>query len=584
VVAIRAIVFCCVFGALAGGALEARAGAYDPDATEISYSDLLNRAAAHGVASVTIRGDLAYGALAGGQSFRAYLPVDDASAADRLMSFGVKVAAEPDESGPTINFVLNLIAALAAVVLLAAFGSGAASRGGADFAAFRRSRMRESQGLARVTFEDVAGVDEARQELGEIVAFLKTPTAFESMGARMPRGVLLAGPPGTGKTLLARAIAGEAGVPFFSVAGSDFVEMFAGVGAARVRDTFARARDAAPAILFIDEIDAIGSRRRSGLGAQNGEREQTLNQLLVEMDGFEGAKGVLVIAATNRAEMLDPALLRPGRFDRVITVPVPDAGGRERILAVHLGKIACSEAIDLAALARGTAGMSGAELANLVNEAALLAARRNLPAVGMAELDWARDKVMMGAPRRLATSIEERRRTAYHEAGHALVALALKENGRLHKVTIAPRGRALGLTLLVPEGDRRTATKQALEARIAMLLGGRVAEELLGGKSGVTTGAMNDIGEATSLARRMVVEFGLSDRLGPLSFVDADPSKETAALIDDEIRHLVEAGERTARAVLTAQIGALHRAGEALLENEELSGEAFAAYAASTVH
>ena len=556
-----------------------------PDPVEFSYSDLLAHAAAKDIRAVTLRGNLAYGETVDGRAFRAYLP-QDPGAVTRLMADGVKLAAEPDSDSRLASFiarfVVNALLALAAIMVIAYFATAAGARGGGGIAAdFVRTRMKNLGGSAkRVTFAEVAGIDEARTELEEVVQFLREPKQFEELGGKLPTGILLAGPPGTGKTLLARAIAGEAGVPFFSVSGSDFVEMFVGVGASRVRDTFAKAREQAPCIVFIDEIDAIGRRRTAQSSGHNEERERTLNQLLVEMDGIEGARGVILIGATNRAESLDPALLRPGRFDRQIVVPVPDQLGRERILEVHLDKVQRDATIDLSALARQTPGFSGAELANLVNEAALLAARRDRPQVGMAELDAARDKVMMGVERRsLALTLEEKRRLAYHEAGHAIVALGLPENGSLQKVTIVPRGQALGLTLLMPDCERRCYSKAELAARIALTFGGRVAEELIYGKGGITTGAANDLQQATTIARRMVTEFGFSERLGRLSVVDASPSEELAELIGSEVRRLVQGGEAAARAILRAEIDALHRTAAALLEYETLSGDEFRHFA-----
>jgi cell division protease FtsH len=554
---------------------------YTPLPVEYSYSELLAHAAAKDIRSLTLRGNLAYGKLADGGQFQAYTPKDP-DLVSRLVADGVTVTAEPDDTGAAIGFFWNAIIAAFVVTALAFFCAATRTRGAGGLTTdFGRSRMKDVSGSSkRVSFSDVAGVDEARHELEEVVQFLREPKRFEELSAKLPTGVLLAGPPGTGMTLLARAVAGEAEVPFFAVSGSDFVEMFVGVGASRVRDTFARAREQAPSIVFIDEIDAIGRRRGANPSSQNDEREQALNQLLVEMDGIEGARGVIVIAATNRPDSLDPALLRPGRFDRQVTVAVPDAAGRERILAVHLAKVHRDAVLDLTALARGTPGFSGAELANLVNEAALLAARRNRAHVGMAELAAARDKVTMGVERRsLALTETERRRTAYHEAGHAIVALALPENGRLQAVTIVPRGRSLGLTLLASDDDRHSHSKAELTARIAMMFGGRVAEELIFGRDGITTGAGNDLQQASLLARHMVIEFGFSERLGRLSLVDAEPSEETAELIDDEIRRLALAGEATARAILTADLAALHRCGAALLEHETLSGDEFSRYA-----
>jgi cell division protease FtsH len=459
--------------------------------------------------------------------------------------------------------------------------------GGGKAMGFGRSKAKlltEQQG--RITFQDVAGIDEAREELTEIVEFLRDPQKFQRLGGRIPKGALLVGPPGTGKTLLARAIAGEAEVPFFTISGSDFVEMFVGVGASRVRDMFEQAKKSAPCIIFIDEIDAVGRHRGAGMGGGNDEREQTLNQLLVEMDGFEANEGIILIAATNRPDVLDPALLRPGRFDRQITVPNPDIKGREAILAVHIKKVAVAPNVDIKTIARGTPGFSGAELANLVNEAALLAARRNKKMVGVTEFEEAKDKVMMGAERRsMAMSDEEKRLTAYHEAGHALVGKFVAGNDPLHKVTIIPRGRALGVTVNLPESDRFSVKKREMEARLAMIFGGRVAEELIFGLEDVTTGASNDIMQATNLATSMVTLYGMSDKLGRLRYRNRSEgylgasdgsqwvSGATQKLIDDEIRRLVDDAEAKARDVLHTHLEDLHAVAKALLEYETLSGE-----------
>ena len=446
--------------------------------------------------------------------------------------------------------------------------------------------LTEKQG--KVTFEDVAGVDEAKDELEEIIEFLKNPQKFQKLGGKIPKGVLLVGPPGTGKTLLARAVAGEANVPFFTISGSDFVEMFVGVGASRVRDMFEQGKKSAPCIIFIDEIDAVGRHRGAGLGGGNDEREQTLNQLLVEMDGFETNEGVILIAATNRPDVLDPALLRPGRFDRQVVVPNPDILGREKILKVHMKKISVAKNVDPRIIARGTPGFSGADLANLINEAALLAARKSKLNVGMIELEQAKDKVMMGAERRsMVMTEDEKKMTAYHEAGHALVMLQVEGHEPLHKVTIIPRGRALGVTMWLPERDKLSQTRTELEALIASMFGGRVAEELIYGKKNITTGAGNDIQQATNLARRMVMEFGFSDKLGPLRYEtnqeevflghsvaqQRNISDDTARLIDEEVRKLVEEGEKTSRKILTKHIEDLHKIAQGLLEYETLSAE-----------
>jgi cell division protease FtsH len=439
-----------------------------------------------------------------------------------------------------------------------------------------------------VTFEDVAGVDEAKEELKEIVDFLRDPQKFQRLGGRIPKGVLLVGSPGTGKTLLARAIAGEANVPFFSISGSDFVEMFVGVGASRVRDMFEQAKKNAPCIVFIDEIDAVGRHRGAGLGGGNDEREQTLNQLLVEMDGFESTEGVILIAATNRPDVLDPALLRPGRFDRHVVVPNPDLSGREKILRVHMRKVPLASDVDPRVIARGTPGFSGADLANLVNEAALLAARRGRRVVTMAELEDAKDKVLMGAERRsLAMSDEEKKLTAYHEGGHAIVALSVKGSDPIHKATIIPRGRALGMVMRLPERDHLSITREKMLADICVAFGGRIAEELIFGHEKVTTGAMSDIEMATRMARAMVTRFGMSDELGPLAYAENQDevflghsiarqqnlSEATAQKIDQEIRTIIDNCYGRAREILDQRVADLHTLAKGLLEYETLTGD-----------
>ena len=461
--------------------------------------------------------------------------------------------------------------------------------GGGRAMGFGKSRARmltEKQG--RITFEDVAGIDEAKSELQEIVEFLKDPQKFQRLGGKIPKGVLLVGPPGTGKTLLARAIAGEANVPFFTISGSDFVEMFVGVGASRVRDMFEQGKKNAPCIIFIDEIDAVGRHRGAGLGGGNDEREQTLNQMLVEMDGFESNEGVILIAATNRPDVLDPALLRPGRFDRQVVVPNPDVNGREKIIRVHMRKVPLASDVDPKVIARGTPGFSGADLANLVNEAALLAARLGKRVVAMAEFEFAKDKVMMGAERRsLVMSEDEKRMTAYHEAGHALCALSDPECDPVHKATIIPRGRALGLVMSLPEGDRLSESKARLLARMKMAMGGRVAEELVFGKDKVSNGAAGDIKQATNIARVMVTEWGMSDKLGMIAYGDnsqevflghsvtqnKNVSEVTAREIDAEIKSIIDAAYNGAKDLLTEKLEDLHRLARGLLEYETLSGE-----------
>jgi cell division protease FtsH len=541
------------------------------------------------VSDVTIAGNRIYGSLSdGGQQFTTYAP-DDRMLVERLEKKGIKFKARPsDEDVPSLmSVLLNWFPMLLLIGVWVFFmrqmqsGSGRAM----GFGKSRAKLLTERQG--RVTFEDVAGVDEAKSDLEEIVEFLRDPQKFQRLGGRIPRGALLVGPPGTGKTLIARAVAGEANVPFFTISGSDFVEMFVGVGASRVRDMFEQAKKNAPCIIFIDEIDAVGRHRGAGLGGGNDEREQTLNQLLVEMDGFEANEGIIVIAATNRPDVLDPALLRPGRFDRQITVPNPDVVGREKILRVHMKKVPLAPDVDPKTIARGCPGFSGADLANLVNEAALLAARRNKRLVTQQEFEDAKDKVMMGAERRsMVMSDEEKRNTAYHEAGHAIVGLSVPYDP-LHKVTIIPRGRALGVTMNLPEGDRYSRTKAWCEARLAVLFGGREAEIILGGPDNVTNGATGDIQMATQLARAMIMEWGMSDKLGRVRYNGNEQevflghsvtqsknlSDDTAKLIDQEIRSLITNGEQKARQILHDNIDALHRVAKGLLEYETLSGE-----------
>ena len=562
----------------------------DP-ATPLAFSEFLDRVESGQVRDVTIEGDKITGHLSGaGQSFLTYMP-DDPGLVGRLRSNGVLINVKPsadDEVSPVYGVLLNWLPMLLIIGVWIFFmrqmqGGGGKALG---FGKSRAKMLTEKQG--RVTFEDVAGIDEAKEELQEIVEFLKDPQKFTRLGGRIPKGALLVGPPGTGKTLLARAIAGEANVPFFTISGSDFVELFVGVGASRVRDMFEQGKKNAPCIIFIDEIDAVGRHRGAGLGGGNDEREQTLNQLLVEMDGFESTEGVILIAATNRPDVLDPALLRPGRFDRQVVVSNPDILGRDKILKVHMKKVPLGPDVDSKIIARGTPGFSGADLANLVNEAALLAARVGRRVVTMVEFETAKDKVLMGAERRSAVmSEDEKKITAYHEAGHALVGVKMPGHDPLHKVTIIPRGRALGVTMSLPERDRYSHTKQEIESRLASMYGGRVAEELIFGVEQVTTGAANDIQQATGLARKMVTEWGMSERLGPLLYDANDEevflghsvtqhknvSDATAELIDQEVRHLIEAAEAKAREILTEDIDQLHAIAEALLEYETLGAE-----------
>jgi len=555
---------------------------------QLAFSEFLAQVDNDQVAEVTIQGNDVTGKLRTGGAFKTYTP-NDPGLVDRLSQHDVRITAAPEERlHPLVSMLLTWLPFIV-IVGVWIFFMRQMQGGGGRAMGFGKSRARMlTEKSGRVTFEDVAGIEEAKVELEEVVEFLRDPQKFQRLGGKIPKGVLLVGPPGTGKTLLARAIAGEANVPFFTISGSDFVEMFVGVGASRVRDMFEQGKKNAPCIIFIDELDAVGRHRGAGLGGGNDEREQTLNQLLVEMDGFETNEGVILIAATNRPDVLDPALLRPGRFDRQVVVPNPDVGGREQILKVHMRKVPLAPDVDAKVIARGTPGFSGADLANLVNEAALLAARAGRRMVTMAEFENAKDKVMMGAERRsMVMSEEEKRLTAYHEAGHALVGMFIEGCDPLHKVTIIPRGRALGVTMSLPERDRYTYSLYELKAKIAMMFGGRIAEELIFGKDRVTTGAGNDIKEATNLARRMITEYGFSEKLGPLRYEDnqeevflghsvsqhKNVSDATAKVIDDEIRALVAEGELRARDVLTEHLDDLHVVAKGLLEYETLSAK-----------
>ncbi len=522
-------------------------------------------------------------------TFSVELP-DDPNLVKHLLENKVEVDAKARDEMP---FLLSILISWFPMLLLIAVWvffmrqmQGGGKGGAMSFGKSKAKLLNEN--TARVTFEDVAGCDEAKQEVTEVIEFLRDPSKFTRLGGKIPKGVLLVGPPGTGKTLLARAIAGEAEVPFFSISGSDFVEMFVGVGASRVRDMFEQGKKNAPCIIFVDEIDAMGRHRGAGIGGGNDEREQTLNQMLVEMDGFESNEGVILVAATNRPDVLDPALLRPGRFDRQVVVPRPDLLGRQQILKVHMKKVPLNSNVDVKALARGTPGFSGADLANLVNEAALNAARYDRNKVGNDDFENAKDKVMMGAERKsMVMSEEEKRLTAYHEAGHALVGIHMPKHDPLHKVTIIPRGRALGVTMNLPERDRLSQSRIELESRMASLFGGRVAEELVFGLENITTGAGHDIQQATSMARAMVTEYGFSERLGPLRYSENEEeiflgrsvtqsqhvSDATSQLIDEEVRKLVETGERKAREVLTTYRKDLNLIAETLLEYETLSGK-----------
>ncbi len=558
------------------------------NSSEISYSDFLAKINNGEINSITasMNGDVV-AKTADGRTLTTYAPVSE----DFLKTIREKnVTAEfrPPQSDSFLSNALIYWLPMLLIVGVWVFFIRQMQAGSGKAMGFGKSRAKlltEKQG--RVTFADVAGVDEAKDDVVEIVDFLKDPHKFQRLGGKIPRGALLVGPPGTGKTLLARAIAGEANVPFFTISGSDFVEMFVGVGASRVRDMFEQAKKNAPCIVFIDEIDAVGRHRGAGLGGGNDEREQTLNQLLVEMDGFEANEGVIIIAATNRPDVLDPALLRPGRFDRQITVGNPDVKGREQILKVHMKDKPLAPDIDPKTLARGTPGFSGADLANLCNEAALLAARRNKRMITQHEFEDAKDKVMMGAERKsMVMSDEERRNTAYHEAGHAIVGLNVKYDP-LHKVTIIPRGRALGVTMNLPEGDRHSRTREWCEARLAVLFGGREAELILGGDKNVTNGAMGDIQMATQLARAMITEWGMSEKLGRVRYSaneqevflghsvtqSKNVSEGTAQIIDDEVRRLIHEGEAQAKSILKKKREDLHVLAKALLEYETLSGD-----------
>ncbi|MGH1378805.1 MAG: ATP-dependent zinc metalloprotease FtsH [Alphaproteobacteria bacterium] len=551
---------------------------------EISYSEFMASAKSGGVSEIVIKGDNLEGVYSGDERvFISKVPPEE-NIVDRLAGTQVKIkAAEPDPPKMSLGYILMNFAP---ILLLIGFWlfimrqmNGKGGGGAMGFGRSRAKMMTEQQG--KVTFEDVAGIDEAKQELEEIVDFLKDPQKFQRLGGKIPRGALLVGSPGTGKTLIARAVAGEAGVPFFTISGSDFVEMFVGVGASRVRDMFEQGKKNAPCIIFIDEIDAVGRHRGAGHGGGNDEREQTLNQMLVEMDGFDENQGVIILAATNRPDVLDPALLRPGRFDRQISVPLPDVTGREKILLVHMKKVPLANTVDAAVIARGTPGFSGAELANLINEAALLAARRNKRVVGMDDLEDAKDKVMMGAERRsMAMSDDEKKLTAYHEAGHALVSLNEPECDPIHKATIVPRGRALGMVMSLPEGDRYSRSIAKMKADLAMTMGGRAAEEIKFGKDQVTSGASSDIQYASSLARGMVMEWGLSEKIGMINYGDDQNSYQQRRIssvkeaeIDKEVKVLIDDAYKRAMKCLTDNADDFETLAQALLEYELLSGD-----------
>lgn len=560
------------------------------NAEKLSYSQFLNQIAQGSVAAVTIEDDkVIKGLTKTNQRFSTYMPIHDNALLGELLKYNVDVSGQekPQESF-LLHLFINWFPMLLLIGVWVFFMRQMQGGGGRGAMSFGRSRARLlGEDQVKVTFADVAGVDEAKEEVKELVDFLKDPSKFQKLGGRIPRGVLLVGSPGTGKTLLARAVAGEAKVPFFTISGSDFVEMFVGVGASRVRDMFEQAKKQAPCIIFIDEIDAVGRHRGAGVGGGHDEREQTLNQLLVEMDGFEGSEGVIIIAATNRPDVLDPALLRPGRFDRQVVVPLPDIRGREQILKVHLAKVPVDSSVEILPIARGTPGFSGADLANLINEAALFAARANKRVVSMLELDKAKDKIMMGAERHSMVMDEnEKKLTAYHEAGHAIVGLTVPEHDPVYKVSIIPRGRALGVTMFLPEQDRYSHSRRRLESQLASLFGGRVAEELIFGSDSVTTGASNDIMRATDIARKMVTSWGLS-ALGPLTFGQEESevflgrsvnqnkeiSDQTAQKIDEEVRIIIDRNYKQAQTILTERLATLHLMADALIKYETIDAQ-----------
>jgi len=561
--------------------------------SDLAYSAFVQNVSSGNVSSATISADqpaTISGKLKDGSAFRTVAPMlgfSTNAVVKQMQDQGVEVRQDPSEGFSLIGLLISWLPVLLIVGVFIWFmrqmQSGDGGRGAMSFGRSRAKLQGEDQ--VKVNFGDVAGCDEAKEEVGELVEFLRDPGRFQKLGGKIPRGVLMVGPPGTGKTLLAKAIAGEAKVPFFSISGSDFVEMFVGVGASRVRDMFEQAKKHAPCIIFIDEIDAVGRHRGAGLGGGHDEREQTLNQLLVEMDGFEGTEGVIVIAATNRPDVLDPALLRPGRFDRQVVVGLPDVRGREQILKVHMRKVPIASDVNAMTIARGTPGFSGADLANLVNEAALFAARENAREVRMSHLDKARDKILMGSERRsMAMSEDEKKLTAYHEAGHAIVGRLVPEHDPVYKVTIIPRGRALGVTMYLPEGDKYSINRVAIESQLCSLYGGRVAEELIFGNDKVTTGASNDIERATKMARNMATKWGLSDELGPITYGEDEDevflgrsvtqhksiSNETASKIDEVVRGILDRAYARSKELLTANLDKLHTMAELLLQYETI--------------
>jgi cell division protease FtsH len=557
-------------------------------ASEVTYSQMLTKVNSGEVKKAVIRGSAVEITDQGNKTYTAVTPNNQDDLVKRLEGQGADISVKAAGGFTLIGFILNSLPILLLIGVWIFFmrQMQGGARGAMGFGKSKARMLTENKN--RVTFDDVAGVDEAKEELTEIVEFLKDPQKFQRLGGKIPKGALMVGPPGTGKTLLGRAVAGEAGVPFFYISGSDFVEMFVGVGASRVRDMFEQAKKNAPCIIFIDEIDAVGRHRGAGLGGGNDEREQTLNQLLVEMDGFDPNEAIIVVASTNRPDVLDPALLRPGRFDRQVVVPNPDVNGRERILRVHMKNVPLAADVEVKTIARGTPGFSGADLANLVNEAALTAARKNRRMVTQADFEDAKDKVMMGAERKsMVMTDDEKRNTAYHEGGHALVALTVPSADPVHKATIIPRGRALGMVMQLPEGDRYSLNFEQMTSRLAIMMGGRVAEELIFGKDKVTSGASSDIQAATGLARNMVTRWGYSDALGLVSYGDnqeevflghsvsrtQNVSEATANVIDSEVKRLVQAGYDEAKRILTEKLEDLHTLAKALLEYETLSGD-----------
>ncbi|ETS32659.1 ATP-dependent metalloprotease [Photorhabdus temperata] len=562
-------------------------GPSDSNSRRVDYSTFINELAQDQVREVRITGREINVSKKDNSRYTTYLPIQDEKLLDTLLNKNVKVVGEPPEEPSLLTSIFiswfPMLLLIGVWIFFMRQMQGGGGKGAMSFGKSKARMLTEDQ--IKTTFADVAGCDEAKEEVGELVEYLREPGRFQKLGGKIPKGILMVGPPGTGKTLLAKAIAGEAKVPFFTISGSDFVEMFVGVGASRVRDMFEQAKKAAPCIIFIDEIDAVGRQRGAGLGGGHDEREQTLNQMLVEMDGFEGNEGIIVIAATNRPDVLDPALLRPGRFDRQVVVGLPDVRGREQILKVHMRRVPLDTDVDASVIARGTPGFSGADLANLVNEAALFAARGNRRVVSMVEFEKAKDKIMMGAERRSMVMTEEQKEsTAYHEAGHAIIGRLVPEHDPVHKVTIIPRGRALGVTFFLPEGDQISASRQKLESQISTLYGGRLAEEIIYGPDSVSTGASNDIKVATSIARNMVTQWGFSEKLGPLLYAEEEGevflgrsvakakhmSDETARLIDQEVKAIIDHNYQRTRHILMDNLDILHSMKDALMKYETI--------------